>query len=138
MVRLRFNLGRGDNFRKWQLKIYDGRKVLSKLHYDPSEIRIVIKGATLKNRRSVAEGIFSGKNKTVCAWIDGDQAFVTPNLPKGEVVILREKDKIAYNPRKAPHWTNILGQDIDNKELAYVVTDGIDLYDISEQILTEL
>lgn len=104
MIKVRFHLGRGENYMKWRVEGDD--KQVS--FYNPQHVQLVMSGCKLRNQKSAAKKIFSGENKTVCAWIDCEevQFFFGPiNMDK----------QLVYNPRKQPNWT-LNGEDVDGKQ----------------------
>ena len=113
--KVRFHLGRGENYMKWQLKGKDGTTV----YFDPQLVRLKLKNCTLKNNKRVAREIHEGADKGVCAWIMCDEAEVTHEDFEGT--------EIGYNPRKSPFWTDGTN-DIDNKKYRQIVSDGRRLY----------
>lgn len=95
MKRLRYHLGRGVNFMKWQLRDTVNDTVE---YYDPDTFEFTIVNGKLNNRPSTAKRIFEGENKTVCSWItfkDGIEFMSDPEDPVS----------ISYNPKLKPHWT---------------------------------
>ena len=124
-IRLRYHLGRGENYKKWQIRNRDG----SVEYIHPDDMVVAISNARLHNRRKVADKIYQGENKTVCAWIDCEI------LSKGtELWIHDEWSKIYYNPRETPYWTlfgeqgKIGATNLDNKMLDYVFIKGTEIY----------
>lgn len=105
-TRVRFHLGRGEHYQKWQVS--RGGEVT---FYDPSTVCLKMKGCQLKNHRKVAEQIYSGENKTVCAWINCEQVEVAPpqkNAVKGPAALL------TYNPKVRPHWSSASAPSVEN------------------------
>jgi hypothetical protein len=96
--KVRFNLGRGENYMKW--KIVDPDGVTS--YYFPTGVQLRMTGCQLKNNKSAAQKIFRGEsNKTVCAWVLCDKFEVKVNdfeqLDLGN-------PRLKYNPRVSPTW----------------------------------
>ncbi|NBT57246.1 hypothetical protein EBT16_00520 [bacterium] len=113
--KVRFHLGRGPNYMKWQIKQRDGQTV----YLDPSSVQLKLNNCTLKNNKRLAREIHEGANKTVCAWIMCDFVELTQKKPEGT--------EIGYNPRKNPFWTDG-SNDLDNKKYDQIVSDGRRLY----------
>ena len=97
-IKVRFNLGRGENYMKWKIEYPSGQVS----YYSPTSIQLILKGCTLKNGRKTALKIFNGENKTVCAWVLCEdikvcysrfEQFDDMNLPR-----------LKYNPKKLPFW----------------------------------
>ena len=113
--KVRFNLSAGENYKKWQIK--NGKEVK---FYDPDEVDIIMKNCRLKNRRQIAEKIFAGENKSVCAWIEAESVWVHPKTR----VVSENIVNISYNPKKSPFWTNEDGDNLDDNRYALLHTSG--------------
>lgn len=114
---LRFHLGAGENFMKWQVKT---KNYVS--YYDPEKYVIILSDCVFKNRKSVAKKIHDGDHKTVCAWVYGrllavekKECYPTPPQLFSQAF---------YNPKKAPNWLDKDGNDIDRSAADMVVTNG--------------
>lgn len=107
MIRVRFHLAKGKNFKKWQVKYPDGAVKF----FTPEEVTIYMHGCKLRNQKGTAEKIFGGADKTVCAWIDCESI---------DIVMVPIKNGIncteySYNPRVKPYWV-CDGDDVDMTE----------------------
>lgn len=122
-TKLRFNLGRGENYMKWQVKPKDGPPQF----YDPGKHQILVHGATLKNQKWAARKIYRGANKTVCAWVECDHVSVIDN---NTLPAMLGREILQYNPKVEPFWRNHHGQNIDDQHFARVFTDGRTIYAI--------
>lgn len=109
-MRLRFHLGLGKNFMKWQ--ITDGSVVS---YYDPATTQILMRGCKLKNQKGMAGRIYGGEVKSVCAWVEFREFELVQDFPVSE--------KLCYNPRVAPFWVHD-GGDVDNTSYLVLVTSG--------------
>jgi hypothetical protein len=97
--KVRFNLGRGENYMKWKVTYNTGRVE----YHHPSEVQLVLRGCTLKNNRKAAQRIFTGETtKVVCA-------------------------HIKYNPRVLPFW-NLDGMNVDGNEYKELFTVDYKLF----------
>ena len=95
-IRVRFNLSRGKNYMKWKVEYPD--KTVE--YHDVKEVQLVMNNCKLKNYRNVAEKIYNGANKEVCAWVLCDDLLI-----KREDFLKDEgHDRVRYNPREIPHW----------------------------------
>jgi hypothetical protein len=138
MVKLRFNLGKGPRYKKWQVRVFDSKRQLTEEHYfEPENVVIFLKDATLINSKTTAQKIFDGKHKTVCAWVEATRIWVNHKDEVQMVVKCTEDNKLRYNPKKAPYWVNKDNLDRDNEQYGWLVTQGRNLYDITDQILRE-
>ena len=117
--KVRFHLGKGENFRHFQITFPDGRRKF----YDPEFTIIRMKNARLYNNCKVAEMIYKGRNKTVCSWIECDEVETESPLarlfgdhPVSPQALLANPDRVElkYNPRKNPHWLEN-GKNVDFK-----------------------
>jgi len=117
-IKVRFNLGRGKNYMKWKIESKTGVEY----HY-PADVQLKMYGCQLKNNRKMAEKIFNGENKDVCAWVLCDAIDIKfDNFEKIWV-----KDKLTYNPRKQPHWV-WNNWDVDNKRIDEIITIDYGMY----------
>lgn len=108
-VKLRFHLGAGENFGKWQLTFEQDKK---KLYIDPERQSIILKDCKLVNQKSTAKKIHEGAHKTVCAWIEGTLV----DISLLSTFDTRNKDRLdvaSFNPKKNVNWTNKNGNNID-------------------------
>lgn len=130
LYKVRFHLAAGPNYQRWQVRCGDDVK-----YYDPEDVTLTMYGCTLRNQRKTAEGIYLGKNKTVCAWIQCEHLKVNSNHesfipdPKGFVAV-------QYNPRKAPNWfRDNYKNNVDNMSFMCLTTIGrlIVIPDTNEQ-----
>ena len=120
-TKIRFNLGRGDNYMKWKVERPGHRAI----YLDPETVQLVMTGVTLKNRKSSAVKIFKGEHKTVCAWVLCDELDINTKFMKDSDY--QDANKVSYNPRVAPHWI-YSGSDADNKNLHRLTSYGKHLY----------
>jgi len=124
--RVRFHLGQGENFMKWQVKDMSSGEVK---YYDPDTTMLIMYNCVLRNQRKTAQRILEGENKTVCAWVNAENVLTSPRLsvePDSEVWC-----KVMFNPRNKPHWHDPSGRDIDNHNTHKVVSLGRNLYSTS-------
>lgn len=115
--RVRFHLGRGENFMKWQIKDTETKEVV---YACPQTESLKLLGCKLRNRKRTAMKIFEGDDKTVCAWIECDIYEINlKETPLDRIVELN------YNPRRCVHWTDSFGRlDLDETHHAEIVTIG--------------
>lgn len=128
-IRLRYHLGRGENYKHWQIRNRDG----SVEYVHPDDMVVALSNARLHNRRKVADKIYQGENKTVCAWIDCEILAKGRTIPR-DLHLNDSWEKAYYNPRETPHWTlfgeqgKIGATNLDNKMLDYVFIKGTEIY----------
>jgi hypothetical protein len=94
--KLRFHLGRGENFMKWQLR-NKGEDRVEYFHPDDS-FKITMDSGRLCNSQKTATRIFEGDNKTVCSWISFKSHTMDVDGFGGGLI------RISYNPKVKPHW----------------------------------
>lgn len=121
MYKVRFNLGRGENFKKW--KVTGPDKEVQYL--DPNEVSLVLIKATLFNKKGSAEKIYNGHNKFVCAWIKCEDLQITTQYKYQENL-----SEINYNPKIAPNWRDTKGDDIDDKYFGTIRTIGNKVFEV--------
>jgi len=113
--KVRFHLGRGENFMKWQVRDLETGEVN---YYDPDNMHLSMHVCKLGNKPSVATKIFNGENKTVCAWVWCDKVIAYHN-PQHRV-----GKQYRYNPRRNPHWHSSDEYNLDNCEVLRLTTMG--------------
>jgi len=123
---LRFNLGRGSNYKKWKIKT---RKKDEYIYLDPSECALKLIGCRLYNNREQSNKIYEGGHKKVCSWIECDEIVVMyyslEDIAFGE--------QIHYNPRKHPYWVDNKGNNLDGMEYDVLITNKNKVYIKNEQ-----
>lgn len=120
-IKVRFHLGRGANYMKWQVKYPNGDTIF----LSPEEHSLVLNGCTVKNQHKTAQKIFSGANKTVCAWVLCDEITIHSNTIKS---VHSTSKEISYNPRVQPHWM-LDGRVADNEHFSI-------MYSINRKLFT--
>jgi hypothetical protein len=114
-AKVRFNLGRGKNYMKWKIEHSEGVVYLS-----PDEFNLKMTNARLRNRRSTANKIKDGANKSVCSWILCDECDVTKLQHFGE--------QVRYNPRINPFWMDENENNIDGASYDVLYTNERKIY----------
>ena len=125
--RVRFHLGQGANYQKWQ--ITDQSSTTYREYYSPDNVEIVMYKARLGNQPSAARKIFDGANKTVCAWVDCDMVDIKHlKSPNAEPVNVDGMTQYKYNPRKNPHWFTDDNFNVDGEEFTKMTTKNRSIY----------
>jgi len=119
-IKVRFNLGRGANYMKWKIQYPNG--VVQ--YHNPNEVQLVMRGCQLRNHKGVAQKIFDGANKTVCAWVLCEQIDVIKDTFACVDTIW---DRIRYNPRVQPNWM-FNGNIADNQYFGTIASVDYGLY----------
>lgn len=117
MYKVRFHLGRGDHFMKWQVKHPDGTVE----YHRPEQRQLAMFNAKLKVQLGTSTKIHEGACKTVCAWIECEELQV---LGQPNIVKPCENDfYVRFNPRHNPNWTDKLGNIMNDSLFELLVTD---------------
>lgn len=124
-IKVRFNLGAGKNFMKWKIQYPDGKVE----YHSPSDVQLLMQGCTLKNHKKVAQKIYEGGEKVVCAWILCSSIKVVTTNIATELDNILFGEPIKYNPRVTPHWM-LDGEVVDNLCLTKLVSVGKGVYKI--------
>ena len=109
--KVRFNLGRGENFQKWRVT---NNLTKESFYVSPEKFNLELTRCKLKNQKGTAKKIYSGSNKTVCAWVHCEEVLLTSPI---EV----EGISVRYNPREAPNWV-FEGENADKKTFEKLTT----------------
>lgn len=124
MFKLRFHLGRGDNYMKWQVSDLESKEVY---YHNPNEIVLELFGVTLYNRPNQANAIKMGSHKTVCAWMICENLIVHhPNNYKG----VTSRTYLCYNPRIHIHFyeiDDVCTPNVDANKYTNIRTQGREL-----------
>lgn len=118
-IKVRFNLGRGENYLKWKVEHPNGWV----FYYTPTDHQLVMTGCTLKNSKKSAMSIYTGETtKVVCGWVLCDELqILTENfLPESNT-------RLKYNPRELPFW-NIDGKDMDGEKVKELISVDYKLF----------
>ena len=115
MYKVRFHLGAGKNFMKWQIISGQSRKYI-----DPADTSFILYNVKLYNRKSVARKIFNGANKSVCAWMEAEAMEVGPPPDSSSYFEV----PVSYNPRVSPNWRDFKNTDIDNQNFNIIMVKG--------------
>ena len=118
-IRVRFNLARGKNYMKWKIE-YPNKTVE---YHDVKEVQLVMRNCKLKNYRNVAEKIYKGANKEVCAWVLCDDLLIK----QGDFLKNEGYDRVRYNPREIPHWV-YKDELADGVSFQTIISIGFGLY----------
>lgn len=121
--KVRFHLAKGVNFMKWQVSSPDGNIE----YFTPTETQLTLKGCVLKNHKKVAQTIFNGANKTVCAWILCDEIHINTIAPFKQADNKDQSNRVRYNPRVIPNWV-YEGKVVDGHRFNELVSVDTGLY----------
>lgn len=122
-IKVRFNLSRGKNFMKWKVE-YPNKTVE---YHDPEQVQLILTNAQLRNYKKVAEKIYNGANKSVCAWVLCDSVEIKTTDFKELNDLF---DRIKYNPRIKPNWT--INEEIADYEfMELIISENNKLYKVN-------
>lgn len=124
LYKIRFHLGKGENYKKWQVK-HDKNIA----YYDPENFSITMINCRLRNHKKTAKKIFAGANKTVCAWLECEEIIISENN------FFESSKEIRYNPKVAPHWLEN-NENADNKKYQMLQTNKRKIYSVAININT--
>jgi len=137
MYKVRFHLGRGENFMKWQIKEVakqtptptypksDNNDKETTEYFDPDEVSIAMFGCTLRIHPKTAQGIHDGKNKTVCGWVECEHV----QIAFGKKIPITMFDwRVRFNPKANPHWVDDANTILDNDFIPLLITSGRQMY----------
>jgi hypothetical protein len=99
MIKVRFNLGRGKNYKKWKIQ---GKDFVE--YYAPEDVQLILNKCTLKNNKKMATKIFNGENKDVCAWIRCEEVIIKHRDKDEYFYSNKQVEKLLYDPKVAPYW----------------------------------
>ena len=118
MFKLRFHLANGPHKYKWQLKDDNGNVT----YIDPAHANFTMNKCKLHNSPKVAQGIYEGKEKTVCGSIECET--ISLRIESEEFPDEFFHNEVSYNPKVAPYWRNMAGENIDGKFFEVLETKG--------------
>jgi len=104
MLKVRYHLQKGPYYMNWQFKDTETGNVF---YHKPSDHVIKIHNCILHNNRRVADKIYLGSNKDVCAWIKFAKMEIMPN----DEMIPDWYTRITYNPKTLPYWHTVRAVD---------------------------
>lgn len=115
---IRFNLGAGKYHMMWKITDRVKGKILYLL---PDEVQLKLTDCKLVNRASTARKIYDGGHKQVCAFVLSNSYEIL----KQPVPVV---SPVLYNPRVAPNWRNLQGENLDNFMYKTLITSGRTVY----------
>ena len=116
--KIRFNLGRGNNFKKWKITDMVTKEVI---YLNPLENKLILSNSKLINKKNSSIKIYNGHNKYPCAWVECENYLISKNN-------LNTYERIFFNPKIKPNWYNNENEDLDNHFYHQLVTDGNKIY----------
>ena len=127
---VRFHLGRGANYKFWQIKLVRGSKVVEAYYLDPSKVQLELVECKLVNKVKIARKVHAEGVKDVAGWVECREVQISENPVDG-------LERLFYNPILDPHWR----RDSDNGEFVWddskyetLVTQGKRVYILEERV----
>lgn len=117
--KIRFNLGRGENYLKWKVTSPNG----GVNYYEPNKVCLHMENCKLVNQQGTAKKIHDGANKTVCAWIESETVTIFEPSNIGQGI------KVSFNPRVQPNWV-CDGEIVDKGRFDVLYTHESGVYQI--------
>jgi hypothetical protein len=127
---VRFHLGRGNNYMKWQVRIKQGARTVDIYYYDPAEYQLEMRGCKLINKLNKAKKVHKAGVKDVAGWVRCEEVRPIKNIPVDDL------EKLYYNPIRDPHWRRESDSNEfvwDNSEYSTLITNNKQVYVLEER-----
>lgn len=127
---VRFHLGRGKNYMKWQVRIKDGARTVDIYYYDPKEYQLEMVGCKLVNKLNKAKKVHKAGVKDVSGWVECKEVIPTKENPVDNL------ERLFYNPIRDPRWRRESDSnefDWDGSEYATLITYNKQVYILEER-----
>ena len=124
MYKIRFHLGRGENFMKWQVKAPGYVQ-----YVDPVEHQIAMFNAKLKVQLGTSKKIHEGACKTVCAWVQCEEFQIIRN---DKIKPNINDFYVRFNPRRNPNWVSMQNTILSDEEYSLLVSQDRSLFVVTE------
>lgn len=131
---VRFHLGRGKNYMKWQVRVKNGARTVDIYYYDPAEYQLEMRGCKLINKVNKAKKVHKAGVKDVAGWVECEEVMLRkehfPVLPVDNL------ERVFYNPIRDIHWRRESDSgefDWDNTEYATLITNNKQVYILEER-----
>ena len=124
MYKIRFHLGRGENFMKWQVKAPGYVQ-----YVDPAEHQIAMFNAKLKVQLCTSKKIHEGACKTVCAWVQCEEFQIIRN---DKIKPNINDFYVRFNPRRNPNWVDMQNTILSDQEYSLLVSQDRSLFVVTE------
>lgn len=116
---LRFNLGRGDNYKKWKITTTDK----STIYLEPNDVTLQLVNCKMYNNKTQSTKIYEGGHKRVCSWVECDNIISIEKLDESKL-----GEQLFYNPKLQPYWVDEWGNDLDGIRFQYLITKENKVY----------
>ena len=120
-TKVRFHLGKGENFMKWKV---ENPKTKDVEFFNPDDVQLEMYNCKLTNSPKTAMKIFTGEiDKSPIAWVVCEDVDIS-----SVVEPVDPEERLSYNPRTAPNWLDSDGDIVDNYVFEKLVTFGRGVY----------
>ncbi len=127
---VRFHLGRGKNYMKWQVRVKNGARTVDIYYYDPSEYQLEMRGCKLVNKVNKAKKVNKAGVKDVSGWVECEEVMINNQIGVDNL------ERLFYNPIRDVHWRRESDSgefDWDNTEYATLITNNKQVYILEER-----
>jgi hypothetical protein len=127
---VRFHLGKGENFRHWQIKVMQGRKKVDEYYYNPGHYQLVMIGCKLVNNLKKAKKVHKAGKKDVSGWVKCEEVQINNEIG------IDNLEKLYYNPIRDPQWRreSDCGEFAwDDSQYATLITQDRQVYILEER-----
>ena len=134
MYKVRFHLGRGNNFGHWQITgaVSPHDKIPKSIPFycDPDNVCLHMFNSKLVNHVATATKINCGANKSVCSWIECENLLIHRKDSEHSreafqhinSVVVNTYPELFYNPKKVPYWVGHNGINMDYQDSLIIYT----------------
>jgi hypothetical protein len=127
---VRFHLGRGKNYMKWQVRVKNGARTVEIYYYDPSEYQLEMRGCKLINKVNKAKKVHKAGVKDVAGWVKCEEVMIS-QCPVDNL------ERLFYNPIRDVNWRRESDSGEfawDDSEYATLITNNKQVYILEERI----
>lgn len=128
-LEVRFHLLSGQNYRKWQVKVMQGRKKISVHYFDPNEVQLEMRDCRLANDLKKAMKVHKEQSKDVTGSVHCAEVVLTQVPTDG-------LERLFYNPIRDVHWRREGDEgefQWDGTQFHTLVTQGRQVYVLEER-----
>jgi len=119
-TKVRFNLGRGQNYYKWKVNHPSGLVE----YFHPTDVQLVMSNCEVVNHQRISKEIFDGGQKKVCAWILCEKIHIKRSRFNQSDV---SGTNLRFNPKIEPNWL-LNGINADGCKFGKIETVDYKLY----------
>jgi len=127
---VRFHLGRGVNYKHWQIKVMQGKRKVDEFYYNPAYYQLEMLECKLINKVTEAKKVNESGVKDVSGWIECKGLIINNEIG------IDSLERLYYNPIRHVHWQreSDCGEfDWDNSEYTTLITQDRQVYILEER-----